>query len=469
MPHKSSGDDVRTQRYATCLAITFTVTTSVLLTNGAWADSSVVSGELRSPSTQVSSEFDAKESCVDWDVGRVNRDRCHDFVSGIAIEALDGAARISWTRGSERGVPCYYEYGSPLCAIATQGAIASFDPDSRTGGTTCEPVNADERSCVITGLRNGVQYAFKIFSRIYSEQGVPWTYITPLSRESLSPCCSVPGPPSGVAIAPVGDAIDVSWSQSIDWGGASELDYQVSTTPESSTCEATVLACRLEKVPRGVPVVVSVTASNLAGTSRAATSSVFSIPVTPPAAPSAVSARYPAPGTARVSWTAPSNDGGKPISSYVVTSRPGGKTCTTSGKRTCTIAGLPGGRTYSFTVAAANAVGTSGPSPAGVAGVLVNPASSPRALRAAVSGNSARIMWRRPATLGGGRLIQYVVRAGSSTCTAKTTSCSINGLALGRTYPITVTAVATGGSSKPAAMTITTIAPQPEKPTAILN
>jgi YVTN family beta-propeller protein len=65
---------------------------------------------------------------------------------------------------------------------------------------------------------------------------------------------------------------------------------------------------------------------------------------------------------ATVFWTAPSDDGGYPITSYTVTAKPGGRTCTThTGSVTCNITRLPGGR-YTFEVTATNAVGTSVPS-----------------------------------------------------------------------------------------------------------
>ena len=77
---------------------------------------------------------------------------------------------------------------------------------------------------------------------------------------------------------------------------------------------------------------------------------------------------------------------------------------------------------------------------------------------------STGISWAKPRKSGGGKLVQYIARAGSSSCTTKKKTCTINGLALGRTYQVTITAVTTGGRSKPATTTVTTIAPVPVKP-----
>ena len=60
--------------------------------------------------------------------------------------------------------------------------------------------------------------------------------------------------------------------------------------------------------------------------------------------------------SATISWTAPSVDGGSPITGYTVTSS-GGQTCTTT-TTSCTISGLTGGTAYTFTVVANNAVGS---------------------------------------------------------------------------------------------------------------
>ena len=62
-----------------------------------------------------------------------------------------------------------------------------------------------------------------------------------------------------------------------------------------------------------------------------------------------------------VSWTAPSFDGGAPITSYTATSSPSGRTCTTGDGDTtaCTVTGLTNGTAYTFTVTADNEAGTS--------------------------------------------------------------------------------------------------------------
>jgi hypothetical protein len=63
-------------------------------------------------------------------------------------------------------------------------------------------------------------------------------------------------------------------------------------------------------------------------------------------------------GSARVSWSAPSSDGGSAIITYVVTSHPQNKSCATAGT-TCTVSGLHNGAYYTFSVRAKNTTGFS--------------------------------------------------------------------------------------------------------------
>ncbi len=63
-------------------------------------------------------------------------------------------------------------------------------------------------------------------------------------------------------------------------------------------------------------------------------------------------------GAATVTWSAPANNSGSPITGYTVSSSPGNLTCTTTGATTCTVLGLTVGTSYTFTVTATNAIGT---------------------------------------------------------------------------------------------------------------
>jgi hypothetical protein len=85
-----------------------------------------------------------------------------------------------------------------------------------------------------------------------------------------------------------------------------------------------------------------------------------------PSAPTIGTATATSATTATVSYTAPANDGGSVITSYTATSSPSGITGTLSqaGSGTITVSGLSGSTSYTFTVTATNAIGTSAASSA---------------------------------------------------------------------------------------------------------
>ena len=88
-----------------------------------------------------------------------------------------------------------------------------------------------------------------------------------------------------------------------------------------------------------------------------------------PGAPNLVSA-VAGNKSATVTWQ-DYTDNGAPITSYTVTSAPGGKTCSTNdGTQGCIVTGLTNGKSYTFTVKATNGLGTS---PASVPTAPVTP------------------------------------------------------------------------------------------------
>jgi hypothetical protein len=85
-----------------------------------------------------------------------------------------------------------------------------------------------------------------------------------------------------------------------------------------------------------------------------------------PGAPTIGTATATGATSATVAFTEPASNGGSVITSYTATSSPGGITGTLSqaGSGTITVTGLSGSTSYTFTVTATNAIGTSAPSSA---------------------------------------------------------------------------------------------------------
>jgi hypothetical protein len=170
-----------------------------------------------------------------------------------------------------------------------------------------------------------------------------------------------------------------------------------------------------------------------------------------PSAPTAVVAT--AGNTlALVSWHAPASNG-HPITGYTVTSAPGAKTCTTGGALSCTVSGLTNGTSYTFSVTAANVVGTG---PASAASPPVIPATVPGAPTGVVATpaeGSALVSWSAPASNGGRAITGYTATSsplGNTCTTAGVLSCTVLGLTNGTPYTFTVKAtnpIGTGPAS----------------------
>jgi hypothetical protein len=118
----------------------------------------------------------------------------------------------------------------------------------------------------------------------------------------------------------------------------------------------------------GTSYTFTVQAINAIGTGPASAASNAVTPATVPGAP-AIGTATAGNAQATVSFTAPASNGGSPITSYRVTSNPGGFT-STGGASPLTVTGLANGTSYTFTVQAINAIGTG---PASAASNAVTP------------------------------------------------------------------------------------------------
>ena len=180
-------------------------------------------------------------------------------------------------------------------------------------------------------------------------------------RESL-----MTAPISGGALVSIGSA-------------ASFAVTDVAVSPDSSAVYATDFSQVTVTNASGSPV------TTLSG---AVASAITSIAICPAAVPGAPTAAVADPGDTIVSlsWTAPTDTGGSPITRYTAAASPGGATCTTTGATTCLFTGLKNGTAYTFTVTATNVAGTSA---ASTASTKVTPRKD----------NRARVLTVRPATV----------------------------------------------------------------------
>ncbi|MDP7412927.1 MAG: fibronectin type III domain-containing protein [SAR202 cluster bacterium] len=138
------------------------------------------------------------------------------------------------------------------------------------------------------------------------------------------------------------------------------------------------------------------------------------LPSLVPGAPANVIAA-PGASQASVSWSAPTADGGSSITQYRVTSDPDGKTATVSGAFSSTlITGLTNGTPYTFTVEAANAIGTSTASTASNSVTPVTIPDPPTNVMATSTNAQATVTWTAPASDGGSPILFNTVTSAPS-------------------------------------------------------
>jgi titin len=156
-----------------------------------------------------------------------------------------------------------------------------------------------------------------------------------------------------------------------------------------------------------------------------------------------------------VSWSAPTSDGGSPITGYDVTRYVAGQapvTTSVGAVTTTTIVGLTNGTTYTFRVAAKNLIGT------GPLSANSNPATprtlpdAPTSVSATAGPGQAIVSWTAPVANGGSPIIGYDVTryvAGVSqgvTSVGAVTQATVAGLTNGTTYTFRVAAKNAAGA-----------------------
>ncbi|HEV7173542.1 DUF4082 domain-containing protein, partial [Pedococcus sp.] len=391
--------------------------------------------------------------------------------SGVTATAASGSAAVSWTAP--------FTGGSPITGytVTPFSGTTALTPTVVTG-------NPPSTSAAVTGLTNGTAYTFKVSATNAVGTGPD----SPVSNTVTPVTVSAPGTPTAVTANAGNGSATVSWTAPSSGGDgitSYTLTPYIGTTAQSPTIVAgspPATAATVTGLTNGTIYTFTVSATNGVGTGPESAPSGAVTPATAPAAPPGVTATA-GPGSAVVSWTAPSN-GGSPITSYRVTPYAGSTalTATTvSGSppsASVTVSGLTNGTAYTFTVSATNTMGTSPdsqPSPA------VTPATTPEAPTAvsATAGDaSATVSWTAPAN-GGSAITGYTVTpyAGATALAPTTvsgnppaTTATVTGLTNGTAYTFTVSATnAVGaGAASAASSAVTPVAvTAPAAPTAV--
>jgi hypothetical protein len=222
----------------------------------------------------------------------------------------------------------------------------------------------------------------------------------------------------------------------------------------------------------------AVAAINAGGAGPTSAASNAVTPYGTPGAPASVTAS-PHDRSATITWTAPTNTNGAPVTGYTVTltdsTTPsnGGQTYTGNASTlSCVLAGLTDGDSYLATVTATTAGGSASATSATF--IPAGPPAAPAAPTVTAGLRQVAVSWTAPAS-NGAAITGYTVTAtdldtpgnGGQSCTAFSTNCTVTGLTPGDRYTFIVVATNTAGNSPPSPASVAAVpyAP-PAAPTA---
>ena len=365
---------------------------------------------------------------------------------GATAVAGNGQAWVSWTPPSDNG-------GSP---------IVGYEVVPYFNGSPAPPITYTSTATteVVSGLVNGGSYAFSVEAINADGSGLP-----SVVSAAITPT-TVPSPPTGVTATPGNGQVSLSWTAPADDGGSLVTGYTVIPyisgvpgTPVSYPSSATTET--VSGLTNGTGYSFAVEAQNSDGTGTAST---LTSAVTPSTVPDAATGVVGTGGDAQValSWTAPAQDGGSPITGYIVTPYIGTTAQPWSGYASSataeTVTGLTNGTSYTFTVQAVNSEGTGPPS---AATALITPSTTPSAPTSVVAvpgDGQVSLSWTAPAQDGGSTISGYLVTPDeggipqSPIAFASTTTTEVvTGLTNGATYTFTVQAT-NGDGNGPASV-----------------
>ncbi len=377
---------------------------------------------------------------------------------GTATAASSTSVTVNWTAPS----------------VTNGSAVTGYVVTPYTGEIPGTPQTFPSTATTetVTGLTSGNTYSFTVAAINGSGTGPASSGTNTVTLTGAT----APGAPT-IGTATAGNAsATLTWTAPSSDGGSPITGYVVTpfigaTAQATQTFNSTATSEDVTGLTNGTTYTFEVAAINSAGTGPNSAASNAVTPVSTPGAPT-IGAATGGDGSATVNWTAPGSDGGSAITGYVITPTPACGACTglTTGadSSSSSITGLTNGTSYTFTVAATNAVGTG---TASAASNAVTPATIPGAPtigKATAADGSASVTWSAGSD-GGSPITGYTVTTFQgatnlgTTDVGAVTSTTIKGLTDGTTYTFTVAATNAVGTG-PASAQSNAVTPEKASP-----
>ena len=314
-------------------------------------------------------------------------DNVPDAPTGLTAQSGVGSVTLTWNPPASDG-------GSPIISYTVQYRVSgtpTWTPITNANPiVVIPPLNYNDPVTLqytVIGLLNGTLYDFEVAAVNASGTG-PYSAIVTASTYA------VPDAPIGLTAQPGVKSVSLTWLPPLSDGGTPitlyAVQFRVSGIGSFVTAVTIPTLIPLTPVPLHCIVTVLLDGTlydfRVAAVNAVGVGAYASITESTDAVPDAPISLTGTPGNAQVTlyWTAPTNDGGTPITNYLVEFKLDASVTWTafshapSTATTIVVTGLTNGSLYDFRVSAINAVGTGPPSnifettPTGISAIQYN-------------------------------------------------------------------------------------------------
>jgi hypothetical protein len=336
---------------------------------------------------------------------------CNEPTPIQQISYITNQIPISWSAPTDNGGGAL---GNPTSYIV-QYNTTGYAPWIQVNTQSSSP------NYTLSGVTNGTKYYFQVAAvNGYCNNGGPTS--GPFSTTFSGISATTPDAPNHLTALSGLQSVSLTWDIPFNDGGTQityyYVQYRQTTSGWSSAIQvlATTPYYVVSPLSNGTEYEFQVAAANVAGTGpygEIVSATTFAVPDAP-------TNLVATPGLQSVSltWDAPLNDGGTPITSYTVQYRLSGIGSFVNAPTTptpipgttpyCIVAGLAVSTTYDFRVAATNVVGTGPYSAIATASTYAVP-DAPTGLTAQSGVGSVTLTWNPPASDGGSPITSYTV------------------------------------------------------------